>query len=142
MFEVLKYVVAGVVGLVIGYLLGRRSAAASVAVRKKKDPAKRAKSGKGQPQAGASAPGVVELYVGNLSYDTADADLEKAFSEFGNVVSVRIIGNRANGRSKGFGFVELDGVAAANKAAKVMNGSQFMGRKIVVNTARAKSKES
>lgn len=88
---------------------------------------------------GGSGEGV-ELYVGNLSYDTTDRDLEKAFGKFGNVVSSRIIINRSNGRSKGFGFVEMIDDSAADKAIKAMHGNQLDGRKLVVNEAKSRSR--
>jgi hypothetical protein len=83
----------------------------------------------------------IELYVGNLSYDMTEAELEKTFSAFGGVLSVRVIKNKFNDRSKGYGFVEMAEQNGADKAVKAMNAKEVMGRKMVVNEARSKSRE-
>lgn len=77
-----------------------------------------------------------KLYVGNLSFNTTDQDLVTAFSEIGNVASARIIIDRESGRSKGFGFVEMEQDNDALTAASELNGKQFMGRALTVNEAR------
>ncbi len=75
-----------------------------------------------------------KLYVGNLSFETTESDLKDLFAEAGSVETVRIITDRDTGRSKGFGFVEMqDG---ADKAIAVMNGKDFKGRALTVNEAR------
>ena len=74
------------------------------------------------------------LYVGNLSYTTTDDDLRQVFEELGTVTSVQIIMDRATGRSRGFGFVEMaDG---ADEAINRLNGTNLQGRTITVNEAR------
>ena len=83
----------------------------------------------------------IELYVGNLSYDMTEAELEKLFSAFGSVLSVRVIKNKFNDRSKGYGFVEMAEQNGADKAVKAMNAKEVLGRKMVVNEARSKSRE-
>lgn len=83
----------------------------------------------------------IELYAGNLSYDMNDADLKREFEAFGPVISARIIKNKFNDRSKGYGFVEMGGQSAADKAVSGLNGKDVMGRKMVVNEARSKSRE-
>ena len=77
-----------------------------------------------------------KLYVGNLSYDTSDSDLQGMFEEFGTVESVQIIRDRDTGRSKGFGFVEMSNAQEAQAAIDVMNGKEVDGRALTVNEAR------
>ena len=84
--------------------------------------------------------GAVELYVGNLPYDTADEDLLKLFSKFGNVTSARVITKKVDGQSKGFGFVEMTERAAAEAATKALNGKDFNGRTLAVNEARTRGR--
>jgi RNA recognition motif-containing protein len=76
-----------------------------------------------------------KLYVGNLPYKTTQEDLKELFSKFGAVTSSILISDKFTGRSKGFGFVEMDD-EAADKATKEMNGYEMEGRKLVVNEAR------
>lgn len=78
----------------------------------------------------------VKLYVGNLPYSTRDADLDELFAQHGTVVSTSVITDRETGRSKGFGFVELETQEAANAAVEALNGKDYGGRNIVVNEAR------
>lgn len=75
------------------------------------------------------------LYVGNLPWSTTDEALMEAFSAYGGVVSSRIITDRETGRSRGFGFVEVDD-SDADKMVSAMNGTDFGGRQIVVNEAK------
>lgn len=79
---------------------------------------------------------MTKLYVGNLPYSTTDATLSDMFSAYGNVVSATIIMDRASGRSKGFGFVELEDDAAAQQAITEMNGKDVEGRQLNVSVAR------
>jgi len=79
-----------------------------------------------------------KLYVGNLPYSMNDAELQSQFSEAGSVVSALVITDRNSGRSKGFGFVEMENEAAAKKAIELLNGKDFQGRSIVVSEARPK----
>ena len=76
-----------------------------------------------------------KLYVGNLPYKADEESLKSAFSALGEVVSVRVLTDET-GRSKGFGFVEMANDAEAEKAISALNGSDMMGRAIVVNEAR------
>ncbi len=80
--------------------------------------------------------GKIELYVGNLSYNIRTKELRSIFEEYGEVKSARIISNKFNGKSKGFGFVEMANKAGANAAIKAMSGNEVKGRKLVVNEAR------
>lgn len=123
-------VVVVVAVFLAGFGVGRMSA-----VKRKTKPA-----GKGKEKR-ATEDGVVELYIGNLSYDLTEQDLKKMFSSYGKVVSVRIIRNKYSEKSKGFGFVEMADQASANKAVAAMSGKDIMGRKMVVNEARSKSKD-
>lgn len=77
-----------------------------------------------------------KLYVGNLSYQATDEDLKTQFGQAGTVVSATIIRFRDSGRSKGFGFVEMDSEDAAKKAIEMFNGQDHMGRKLIVSEAR------
>ena len=80
----------------------------------------------------------MKLYVGNMSYDTTDDDLRKAFEEHGTVDSVAVISDRHSGRSKGFGFVEMSDDEEAKTAMESMNDTDFMGRTLKVNKARSR----
>lgn len=77
-----------------------------------------------------------KLYVGNLSYSVKDGDLNQLFSQAGAVESAVIINDRATGRSKGFGFVEMSNDDDAQKAINMFNGQEIDGRKLTVNEAR------
>lgn len=77
----------------------------------------------------------MNIYVGNLPYSTTREDLEAIFGEFGAVESARVVIDRESGRSKGFGFVEMD-AAAGKMAIENLNGKEIGGRKAVVNEAR------
>src|SRR3990172_4570019 len=77
-----------------------------------------------------------KLYVGNLSYNVANSDLEQMFAEFGAVDSAQVIMDRDSGRSKGFGFVEMGTEQAAQAAIAALNGKNIEGRGIIVNEAR------
>ena len=77
-----------------------------------------------------------KLYVGNLPYTVRDEDLQKAFGEFGQVSSAKVMMERDTGRSKGFGFVEMGSDSDAQAAVQGMNGQSLGGRSLVVNEAR------
>mgnify|MGYP003313601767 FL=1 len=80
----------------------------------------------------------MNIYVGNISWGLTDQDLENVFAEYGTVTSAKIITDRATGRSRGFGFVEMsDGAEAAVEA---LNGTEVDGRELVVNESRPKDK--
>ena len=79
-----------------------------------------------------------KLYVGNLSYNTSDSDLQTMFGEFGTVQSAQVIMDRDTGRSKGFGFVEMGSDQEAQAAIAGLNGKQVDGRALTVNEARPK----
>ncbi len=77
-----------------------------------------------------------KLYVGNLSYETTDGDLQNLFTPHGTVQSAQVIIDRDSGRSKGFGFVEMDSGDEAQAAIKALNGQERNGRALTVNEAR------
>ena len=77
-----------------------------------------------------------KLYVGNLSYDVNDADLEQLFAQHGSVQSAQVIQDRETGRSKGFGFVEMGSDAEAAAAIKGLDGTEHDGRALKVNEAK------
>jgi len=81
----------------------------------------------------------MNIYVGNLPYSIHDEDLRELFQQHGNVTSARVVMERDTSRSKGFGFVEMDDDAEANKANKAieaLNDAEFEGRRLTVNEAR------
>lgn len=77
-----------------------------------------------------------KLYVGNLPYSCAEADLKTAFEAVGPVESATVIADKFSGRSKGFGFVEMQNEADAEKAVSTLHDSEMGERKIIVNEAR------
>ena len=77
----------------------------------------------------------MNIYVGNLSYQTGEQDLRSAFEAFGAVSRATVIMDRETGRSKGFGFVEMANNAEADAAIKAMNGRNLDGRNVRVNQA-------
>lgn len=77
-----------------------------------------------------------KLYVGNLNYATTEDELRQLFAEIGTVVSVNVITDRATGRSKGFGFVEMETDEAAQEAIERLNDQEFAQRNIKVSEAR------
>lgn len=82
----------------------------------------------------------MNLYVGNLSYDLDEAQLTRAFEEFGSVVSCRLITDRETGRPRGFGFVEMADQSAGMNAIDGLNQKELAGRRLVVNEARARAR--
>jgi len=77
-----------------------------------------------------------KLYVGNLTYNVNEADLEALFTPFGTVQSAQIIVDRDTNRSKGFGFVEMDTEAQAQAAIQALNDHEHDGRRLTVNEAK------
>ncbi len=82
------------------------------------------------------------LYVGNLSYDVSSSDLEAMLSPHGTVLSAEVISDRMTGRSKGFGFVEMDSDAEAEAAITALNGQDHGGRTLTVNEAKPRAPRS
>ena len=80
----------------------------------------------------------MDIYVGNLSYETDDQKLQELFSQHGTVTSSRVIMDKYTGQSRGFGFVEMPDRAEANAAINATNGQDFMGRNLRVNESQPK----
>ncbi|MBP9616381.1 MAG: RNA-binding protein [Aliarcobacter sp.] len=78
----------------------------------------------------------MNIYVGNLSYRMDDKELEAVFSKFGVVKSAKVIMDRETGKSKGFGFIEMEDSAAGTKAIEALNGNENEGRTLRVNEAQ------
>ncbi len=76
------------------------------------------------------------IYVGNLSYQASENELNTLFSEYGEVSSVKIMKDKFTGRSKGFAFIEMADSAAGNKAIESLHQADFKERKMIVNEAR------
>ena len=83
----------------------------------------------------------MNIYVGNLNYEVNENDLIEVFESYGTVSSSKIITDKYNGRSKGFGFVTMENEDEANKAIKELNGAAYEERDMVVNEAKPR-KES
>jgi cold-inducible RNA-binding protein len=81
-----------------------------------------------------------KLFVGNLSYNITEADLEQMFSQAGKVVSVSIPTDRDSGRKRGFAFVEMDTEEGAEQAIQSLNGKDVDGRQIAVNISKPKAR--
>lgn len=79
-----------------------------------------------------------KLYVGNLSFDTTEADLSELFSKAGTVTQTEVINDKMTGRSRGFGFVTMADAEGARAATDQFNGSNLQGRNLTVNEAKAR----
>ncbi len=77
---------------------------------------------------------MTNLYVGNLPWSMTEVQLRDSFAEHGEVISAKIIEDRETGRSRGFGFVEME--SGADEAVQILNGKEFDGRNIKVNVAK------
>lgn len=80
----------------------------------------------------------MNLYIGNLAYETSEAELREAFAAFGTVKAARVIYDRDTGRSRGFGFVEMEDRAQGQAAMTALNGTTFHGRLLKINEANAR----
>ena len=109
-----------VVGLVVGFIVGRLCPCRRRVQKKFKE----------------MPPGMVEIYVGNLSYETTEAFLRKEFEKYGEVASIRIITHPTSHRSKGFGFIEMTHRDEAEKAIAALDNAEIQGRRLHVNEAR------
>jgi len=78
------------------------------------------------------------VYVANLPWQTTEDELGGLFAAFGPVVDVRVIQDPVTGRSRGYGFVELEGAESADQAVAALNGREFDGRRLLVSPARPK----
>ena len=135
-------VAAFVLGMVVAWLLGKMFCKGCG--RGAERPAKRQQaSQKGEERPfekrkphPAPADGSVEIYVGNLSYDMTEDQLRKEFEAYGKVNSARLITNRFNGKSKGFGFVQMPDRGEAEKAIAALNDKDILGRRLKCNEAK------
>jgi RNA recognition motif-containing protein len=84
----------------------------------------------------------LNIYVGNLSFDTTESDLQAAFASYGAVTSARIATDRDTGRARGFGFVEMSNQAESQAAIAGLNGTQLQGRTLTVNEAKPREERS
>jgi RNA recognition motif-containing protein len=78
----------------------------------------------------------MNIYVGNLPNDATDETIREAFESFGEVTSAKVIKDKYNGQSRGFGFVEMSGQSQAQTAIKSLNGKEILGKQISVSEAR------
>ena len=136
-------VAAFVLGVIVAFLVGkifcpcRKTSASGVKKGDARKPQKKEERPfeKRKPHP-APADGSVEIYVGNLSYDMTEDQLRAAFEAFGTVNSARLIMNKFNGKSKGFGFVQMPNRPEAEKACEALNDKEIMGRKMKCNEAK------
>ncbi|MBF0430940.1 MAG: RNA-binding protein [Fibrobacteria bacterium] len=84
----------------------------------------------------------MNIYAGNLSFNMTEDELKNQFEQYGEVASANIIFDKLNGRSKGFGFVEMTDDAAGEQAIEALNGADVQGRKMKVNKALPKKESS
>lgn len=84
----------------------------------------------------------MNIYVGNLSFDTTEADLREAFATYGEVSSVSVIKDKFSGQSRGFAFVEMSGKSEAEAAMQNLNGKDLNGRTLTVNEAKPREERS
>ncbi len=133
-------IASGAIGLVVGLGIGLaiKCGGAKKPAAKKPQPKKEREIRKTHP---APADGSVEIYVGNLSYDMTEPQLLAEFEKFGKVNSARIITNRFNNKSKGFGFVIMPNREEAEKAINALSEKEIMGRPMKVNEARNLDKQ-
>ena len=110
--------------------------AAKAHPRAEKKPSAKGGDDKFEKRHPAPADGSIEIYVGNLSYDLTEDQLRKEFEAYGTVNSARIITNRYNNKSKGFGFVQMPNRPEAEAAVKALNDKDILGRKLKCNEAK------
>jgi RNA recognition motif-containing protein len=82
---------------------------------------------------------MMNIYVGNLSYEATDGTIREAFESFGEVTSARVIKDKYSGQSRGFGFVEMPAQSQAQTAIRGLNGKEILGKAISVNEARPRA---
>ena len=83
----------------------------------------------------------MNIFIAGLSYRINDADLKELFSEYGDLASSKVIMDKQTGRSKGYGFVEIEDEATARKAIEELNGAEYDGRTISVSEARPREEK-
>lgn len=130
--------ITGLAWFVIGVLAGRALPPGQGG--KSKSGRRGGKRNKRSGKAPAKVKGNPELYVGNLSYDVTEDELEGMLREFGRVSSVRLITNSYNGKSKGYAFVQMGDRATSDEVTKALNGKEYQGRRMVVNIAKNRAR--
>jgi len=130
-----------VAGLAIGMFFGKRSAKKGKKCACAKATPRREREARPTETRVPIPAGSVEIYVGNLSYDLTEEILRKEFEAFGTVDTARVVLNRFNGKSKGFGFVVMPNRPEAEKAIAAMSEKEVLGRKMRVNEAKNTIKE-
>ena len=83
-----------------------------------------------------------KLFVGNLSFDTTENDLQDAFAAHGTVMETNLMMDRETGRPRGFGFITMNSTEEAQKAISALNGSQLGGRALTVNVAKPREERA
>ena len=78
----------------------------------------------------------MSMYIGNLNYRVMERDLEDVFANYGNILSIKIAKDHETGKSRGFGFVEMENPTSEQRIIKAMNGAELMGRQIIVREAK------
>lgn len=131
-------VVAFALGAIVSAVVSRCLCGCAKSGQKKpKKPAKAPASAvKFQKQHAGPEDGSIEIYVGNLSYDLTEDRLRSEFEAYGKVNSARIITNRYNGKSKGFGFVHMPDEKEVEAAIAALNDKDILGRKLKCNVAK------
>ena len=81
----------------------------------------------------------MDIYVGNLSYDATSDSLRDLFSKFGKIIRANVVTDRETGRSRGFGFVEMEDTTEAQNAIEKLHNQDFMGRKLIVNQSKPRN---
>ncbi len=84
----------------------------------------------------------MNIYISNLSYGVNDADLNQLFAEYGEIASSKVITDRETGRSRGFGFIEMNNEEEGHKAIEELNGAEYDGKVINVTVARPRTERS
>lgn len=79
---------------------------------------------------------IMSMYIGNLNYRVRERDLEEVFANYGNIVSVKIVKDHDTGKSRGFGFVEMENPVNEYRIIHTLNGAELMGRQMIVREAR------
>ncbi len=137
--------VAGAAALVAGFVIGRitkrgskqaGNGGRSGADKRTRQSSRKMPLPRQEPTHQPVPAGSVEIYVGNLNYDFTEEELRKLFEEYGEVSTARIVLNKYNGRSKGFGFVVMPNRSEAEKAIAAYSEKEYMGRKMRVNEAK------
>ena len=81
----------------------------------------------------------MDIYVGNLSYGATSDSLRDLFSKFGKIIRANVVTERETGRSRGFGFVEMEDTTEAQNAIEKLHNQDFMGRKLIVNQSKSRA---